>query len=825
MTQLVTSCQESTLRALLDCIRRASARVLALRGAPGTGKTCLIETAISHAMEAHQFFYLPADRIGLHVEEAAINTDFMSITAAELVEEGTSFADELVEILSDEAGIPFSKTAGRVGKRLLTGGQARVLSEAQQRFMAKILRRAKKKEPIVIIDDLQYWDKSSLFFLHRILSGDLDRYYKNLRKVRFILLVSQRSTTPEHTVVYEELLDRYVEESWTLDYPDEDQYPQVLMNLGLKCSLSVTALQDLYLLTGGNLALSAEVVAYANEKHRSGGKLEHIVGQDFFGKMITTRLQALNGTSTRVKELLSVLSLLGCSATVGELACLLSWDLRQVREVANLAQSRLGFIYSTSAKVAITHETYRDLFLPLLSQDERLLHSAFAACLKRINPADYGRRAFHHACAGEEDQALVGQILDALSGIRHGRVAFDPDTPFLELHTGQPLKVFADSIHAALVAALKKNHERATELLHSLPRSGVPLLDAEIRFLSALNLVMLRDGRYLELSLSHLDDICLNHADEAEVCIRALELKVVALCHLRRWEDARATERSILHRVAEFKNVAVEYNTVVHRLKRRSEAIHPTIVANKHLKEALAYFGPDDASGVPKNATEYLATLNNLCANELVCGNIQEAHRRSVQLLPAVQGVGSLYIRRTEIIWNNILIAEHLVTGRLPKKLEYLWDWAKSTELTTSDTPLIQNNIAVIQASCGKTDAALAILEVLEIELYQRDRYLSYVLYFIATNLGVLLWLSGREEEAKIRFARADKLLDMLDDELMRFMLRRHELVREYIGKTTTERSLRDLNEHISGRPRVGAPWSFWGRALILSDLQFWSET
>jgi hypothetical protein len=265
----------------------------------------------------------------------------------------------------------------------------------------------------------------------------------------------------------------------------------------------------------------------------------------------------------------------------------------------------------------------------------------------------------------------------------------------------------------------------------------------------------------------------------------------------------------------------------LNRLRRRSEAIHMPEVANDRLKSALSYFGPGERGEVPLHWAEYIATLNNLCANEMVLGRFDAAKRTASGLLGSAAELAGDVLRRPNYMWSNMLLTEYLTGGRpidLVKPFEAI---ATIDDHTLVDSMLLEINLATIRASAGENRLALDHLLRAFQDFDQNDASSPYVRHFATSNLGVLLWMLQDDIPHEQMFERAATALqEMKDIEYCHpFLEQRMMLLNAIFQIRDGDRTLEGLESKMrSVGMKVGPSWRFFGRPLLVTDIQYWAD-
>lgn len=212
-----------------------------------------------------------------------------------------------------------------------------------------------------------------------------------------------------------------------------------------------------------------------------------------------------------------------------------------------------------------------------------------------------------------------------------------------------------------------------------------------------------------------------------------------------------------------------------------------------------------------------------MVANLLASARFDDAFRRATEL-DALVNRYPLPWPSLEIPINNFVLAGFL-NGKLSAEMAVrILSQVQLEPPTSGDSLLITNNYAVMLAHLGRADDATRRLQQCY-ELLSADGPCDpYHKYFIGNNLAVLTALAGDSAAAKQLHEECMPLIDGLYPTIRETIRERHRLLGAVIGsaqKREVEAYDRILLD--SSQAKFGKHWEFYGRGLLVSDIQFWS--
>jgi hypothetical protein len=731
-------------------------------------------------------------------------------------------AEDVAQLIED-GHIPFSRTLRRLLGFKRKKGRAKLLTPRQQQFIFQMAAKNDTKSTLLIADNLHYWDAESLTFLAQVQNGLWDDLYPGLKASRVVLAWTPSQAGADFDAEVSMLFGKSLP-TRRLAHVTRDEFEKLYRALGGPSDAPKDAIEHAFAISGGHLLFVSQLVALLkdNDPNIAGALAKGDDLASALKNMLEARLEALGPASALLRRLLQALCVMGEGVRKDDLSCILPDAQDQLDALIEQAVG-LGLVRTEHNATRVVHDIVRRVFLEFLTPDQLDWHARFAECLRRLRPSDYDRRAVHLSAAGNDDHAEVARVMSLLQAVRNLRI--EPIENWSEI--AGPLS----DAHAQLVDAMRKATTReyardyvgAVKTLDGAPLAVAAALSAERDYMLSRMLLLVRTRASHERALALLSDNASFREDEPELWARIEELKIVILSYLGELAEARQTESLLRAFYQERSGFDPLAPIGENRLRRKSESIHAPRIANDRLRRALLFFDPAGDGAAPRDAVEYLLTLNNLGSNELVIGEIETAYRHLTRCFEFIQRAEKPVVRRPELVFSNLVIAHHLLHGQTLSLLGDLKSLTDDVDTLTSDGSLVRSNIGALFVENGDLEAGTSILEAAASPLAAIENFSAYSVYFLFSNTAVARWLKASDHAPP--FSRAESALGNLEPDLKPYATKRLAIL-ENAFAVTSDRSLQHLQEaFLKIGPQVGEGWTLYGRPMALSDLQFWTES
>lgn len=802
---------------------QSGVRTAIIYGREGTGKTSAAEEILAELGEGYHVTRRVGEKLLRATQEAALQ-------GVEAATKDQASAGAIVDVAQDVADlvedghIPFSRTLRRLLKRREEAKRAKFLPQRKQEFLTNLIGGNPNSIPVLLADNLHYWDADSINFLAQLHGEVWTNLYPRLSDLKIILVWT---TEQADETFSQKIADLFAENKveCQLERVREDRFGELLSAMGAPDGLPEHLVSELFVISGSHLRLVAELVSLLRSDSKS---LHTIISDDpttatVLTRMLETRLSEAGPASEFLQRLFAALCVVGDQASEADLQCLLESPVAQISELVAMA-SDIGLLKAHQSATAFTHDIIRRIFLEFLAPEQCAWHLKYSDCLKQIRPSDYGRRAIHLTAAGDEAGAETVRVMSLLQSVREQRVSHSDRDWIHQIapvsdNTGHLIETLRD----ASVLVSERDYDAAINRISSDTFFVTEILLAERDYFLAQILVLIRTESSQVRALALISDNPGLEEREPDLWRRMEELKLLVQRNLGLFREARRTERELRRHYERKMGFDSSAALGLTRLRRISDSIHNPRISNDRLKKAIGYLDPTGDQSALRDAGEFFLCLNNLAANELVLGNFGSAFEHALRCWIFVDRFTSPVVRRPEIILSNVLVAQYLSRNIVSDEIDELLHLSKEFHSASSDGILLTSNLGGLILASGDFVRAENYLEECRLELQHFEDVFAYSRFHLFNNLMLSQWLlrkPWRESlEAAVSAAKE------IDEDSRPFANRRMEMLAPILCEHEAAPSI-ELIEGVfsTSLDQLGPEWTLYGRAITFSDLQFWSN-
>lgn len=690
--------------------------------------------------------------------------------------------------------------------------QTLYLSEIQRQILYALQSNAGRRDALVICDALEAWDIASLDLLSLVRNPQVIEAFPVLARTFFVFVL--RDDAASNDAIFNLVRGAGVARLRRMDF---ESFEQFMADERIPVDVPRDVLRELHRICDGAISVSKMISVTL----RRGGYRRAVSESDIKSLVLQHVMRTLEDRrdADDLRNFLRAASAIGVRFTRSELQCLVGECASEQLTVAE----ELSFVRKIDDDgYGFSSEMLIEVFGPG-DYAHAETHAAFAECLRVLRPDDYASRAAHLEKAGRQEAAAVMRSLAALKSLRDGR---------LEMHAtsdAAPLRDEARILARGDELIQNGRYPEAIQLLEGLDPTAPRELLFERDILLARAKIKTLDLPAQQEAIELLKCWSSEYRFEFEIWQRAMLLLVVALGFVGRLEEA-LTEYKRLHQHLLHHSSPSTGATVLHRLELKRDIFLPPNVSATRIENAVSYFGPSSAGTAARDPMNYYIGLSNLVASFVVRGEFGKAvetARTATSFLSALPGtLDEFKVPRPDVLANNTTIA-YLSAGLMSP--DAAWDaMMKLLESASAgnDRPLLLSNAAALAIASGKPSEAAKLIE--EARAYvESDRIDPFYRYFVFNNAAMHALTQEDHVEARALWRRAPQgrtaaptLAEWLDrrDQIIGGNLSGAQIV------TLAELQMRLDGSAPDEAPGFPAPWRHLGKALLLSDLQFWSD-
>lgn len=682
------------------------------------------------------------------------------------------------------------------------------LSEEEQvicKLMEKKLRG--KTKVLLICENIDVWGPEAQNLLGAIMNGQVEMDGVNT----FSFLITSDSTPlPSHIVASCS--------AHFLQPIPRNSVKDVLraFNSTLYCSPEQEDM--LFTVSGGNLQILKEC------SHLFGSSPMQAIAQGSFWLMLTERINHEVKNSQDLVELLKRLSVIGYNSQK-ELLRRFSQDC--IEDYGNTIGSgiNLKLIEETSNAYEFSNRVIRELAYESISARRAQYHKQLEQCIYILYPSAYKERSNHLLLSGDKRNAAVLYLIFLLFHLRTTGCEIQLfDNAYLVLMKEFGLDVLYNKIKKAYFLYFKNEYQSSREILDNIYAE-----DLEIRFeVDYLRGLIISNWTCAgDIFTEKLDMLYYWHTDKFKEKHLEMWLRVTMLLAEFLYEIGKADEGKILiHPIMQvFDEKAptdIRIRNQLHVFHLKANQFYSVEMAFARVEQALQYFTPSD--GTNTYLRNYYLALVNQAANLTIMGRAIDGFARAEEAKQLLLSFPDISFSKQEVLINNYVLSGYL-SGKLncDDALAELAPYQGKLG-NYADELLINNSIAAFWALQGDIDEAIRISESLYAYITSREDNDPYYSYFLMNNYAVINCIAKSFSPALDILEKATNIIPLPRNR--QYFLHRNRLIKELIKKNFFNELPNNWNTHLitSSPYTVGPCWAFWGRLLLFSDLQVWTD-
>lgn len=794
-------------------------KIISLSGKSGIGKSFLIQKLVEEIKEKYAcpICYIKGDQFCQGREYFCIKKALTQLTLPyEQIQNTKDFATDLFK------DIPYF---GTVGSRVISNklhkqeieqkNSGYFLNEEELEIVFRLNYLFDKKYSLVICDNLQYFDLKSLELLYLLITSD--QYWNTFfSKCQILFVYTEMDEKRESIIkkIYSTCASNHIKMS-DVHYEDIDK---ILKNFGCKIDLAEEIKRVLFKLSDGHLEIIKHIASQmTSNQSKSKITVKENNAEKFLEELINNKLKDLGASGKQIAELLEYASLIGKTFSNDELSRIVELNKQDFYDA--IKKSNEMELISSQEKYSIfSHDIIQLLFHK--RADQRYIHyyERMKKCIKELYPSEYERRI-------EIEQKLcdysAASILIALLAAKKNYDLVFEEENYLILLSFQPyIKEFLQDMQDAYTEYLAANYKKTLSILNSIDDLLPIELLAERDLLKAITLTKILNEQSRQRAISCIQEYTLEKLNnEGDLYLRVQLTLISSYAHMAQIDKAKECEKNIMAYLQPRLNYDENAQYIANVLRRKSNAMHECIYAERNIRKSVQYFAPLQGQNAPLNPIQYLMSLGNYAGILIECGQFLDCFNAITKAQRLVEDNPQMTFPRIHILDNNYLLCIYLMDGE--RKKEVLDSYKYLTKYNeNADHIFIISNYSALLSVNGFVDDAYKLLE----EQYLKKQKNKEPFYEIClTNNLMVLKLFKKD------FSGAQELLDILMNSIEgiideSYYRKKYKLFQQIIYDKSDiplekiDTFLFDYCENFQ------EAWAYWGRSFDYVALYYWSD-
>lgn len=664
-----------------------------------------------------------------------------------------------------------------------------------------------KKLALIICEDIEMWDDSSLHLLNILVNRKVKK--QSLENMTFLITCNKASSH----------LSDFFKKCITVSlHPISTNDVAVIMKYFSE-SFNGTPEQckTLAAISGGNLQLLKECSTLLNFLNVDNG--EETLS---FFKLISRRIESYANRPEQVILLLKLASIIGGETKKLLLQKFVDGQVEQF--IKALEESiNLDILEEDKDSVRFIQSAIYESFYNSIGKDACEYHIRLERCINALYPSAYKMRAMNLFNGGELDRALILYVVYLVGFFRNHGYRLELSDILGELLKKHYYYGFYNQICDAYQNYFNNEYEKAHIALLQMDELIIEFI-FEIDYLEAL---IFTNWRY---TISDFEEgiLHLKKWDYQEFKNNCAEMWLRAATLLIDYEYEMEIQPEGKDLLTEIQRIFDEKGGIDSTFQNRKYTFF--LKANVHSKIETAYYQTQKALNYFStyktfNIRKYYLAILNHSANELVYGNFEASFQLTKDAMYIVRGFSDICFLKNEILTNNHVISGYLSGNYSVEQCLNLLSQYYGVIGNYADDLLINNNIVAFMALRGDYPAATILSQSICEQIDHREDTDSYYKYYLLNNRMVMHFLNGEWKEVWLLLDILRNTIPLENDKY--YFTARNKYIEEVITSQLKVGSLpSDWNDiMIMKYPKtIGVAWKFWGKLLLFSDLQTWSD-
>lgn len=812
--------QRDIYEQLKNCIGSFNGiRIITLLGESGIGKSYLIEKLMEDVKTQYTcpICYIKGDQFCQNREYYCIKQALTQLTVSyENIQGKKDIITDCIQEIPRIGSISSKIISDKLNRQEITQKRrSYFLNDEELDIVYRLNYLFDKRSSLIVCDNLQYFDSKSLELLYLLITSKQywdDFFYKS--QILFVYTEMDEKRYRLIQKIYSTNVNILIK-MHPICYDDMDN---ILKKFGCKSALDEEIKRVLFKLSDGHLEVIKHVVSQMNQvPYKSNTNVGFNSSEEFLEDLIDEKLKNLGASGNQISELLEYASLIGKTFSNTELSRIVELNGQDFHD-AILKSNEMELITTQNRYSNFSHDIIQLLFRKRANQHHIFYFERMRECIKELYPSQYERRIEIEQNLGDFSRASI--LIALLCAKKNYNLAFEDDIYVQVLSFHPEIYDFLRDMHDAYVAYTNRNYKMTISILNTIDDFLPIELLAERDLLKSITLTKVLNESFRQEAIQCIQGYTLEELNnEGDIYLRVKLSLISSYAHIAEIEKAKECEKKIFKYLQPRLGYDENARFIINILRRKSNAMHECIYAEKNIKKSVQYFAPLAGQSAPLDPIQYLMSLGNYAGILIECGRFLESFNEISQAQKLVNNNQQIVFPRTQIIDNNYLICSYLMNNSA--KEEVLCSYKHMVELSeNADNIFITSNYCALLSVNGYIDDAYDILER-QYKNLQNNSERFYRLC-ITNNLLVL-------ELFKKKFVDAQNLVDILMVQIdgiidESYYRKKYELFQQAINEEL-DISLEKIDTFLFDYcENYQEAWAYWGRSFDYTALYYWSD-
>lgn len=796
-------------------------RIITLIGRSGIGKSYTIEKLIEEAKDQYTcpICYIKGDQFCQNREYYCIKQALSQLTIGyDKTKDSRDLAADCVQDIPYVGTVSNKIISNKLNKQEVELKRKNYcLNEEELGIIYRLNYLFDKRSSLIICDNLQYFDSKSLEFIYIFLNcKQYWDYFFDKTQIIFIYTELDEKRKALLKNIYSTNTNKIINMEST-SYEDIEEILQVF---GCQIELEEEIKKVLFKLSDGHLEVIKHIASQINHtEYTLSASNNFHNSEELLEKLINDKLTTLGANGSQISELLEYASLIGKTFSNNELATIVEMNRQEfVDAIRNSDNMELISIHNKYSN--FSHDIIQLLFRKRANSNQIYYYERMRKCIKELCPSEYARRIEIEQNLGEINTAAI--LIALLCAKRNYDLSFLDESYNQILFLCPDIYTFLQDMHKAYEEYIRKNYDITNSILDTIDDFLPIELLAERDLLKSITLTKILDESLRQQAIQCIEGYTLEELNnEGDVYLRVQLSLISSYVHVAEIAKAKKCEKEI----SKYLQPRIGYDEnalyIINILRRKSNAMHECVYAEKSIKKSVHYFAPIVGQNAPLDPIQYLMSLGNYAGILIECSRFKESLNEITKAQELIKNSEQIIFPRTHIIDNNYLIAIYLVDNSL--KSEVLDSYKSLVNLSeNADNIFIMSNYCAFLSVNGKIEDAYDILQSQYKQLQSDQNSEAFYRLCITNNLLVLKLF-------KKEFLEAQELLNTLLPQINgiideSYYRKKFELFQQAIYDKL-DISFEKLDTFLFGYcEHYQEAWAYWGRSFDYTALYYWSD-